>query len=99
MPRTAALALASLLTACGPATADTATPEPPTPQRTAQLAEPDVADTTDEPIQASEDRPGVQTIKFDGDEPEPPTDSVRAAPKRPPIPRFQLFGTRPTDGP
>lgn len=42
----------------------------------------------------------AQVIEFTGDdaEPEPPS-QIRSAPKRPPIPSFKLYGTRPDDGP
>ena len=41
---------------------------------------------------------GEFTFSGDDADPEPPT-QIRSPPKRPPIPSFQLFGTRPTDGP
>lgn len=42
----------------------------------------------------------AQVITFSGDDAdaEPPA-QIRSPPKRPPLPSFQLFGTRPTDGP
>ncbi len=41
----------------------------------------------------------AQTISFADDADPEPTMQVQAAPKRPPIPRFRLFGTREQDGP
>lgn len=43
--------------------------------------------------------PAAQTISFADDADPEPTTQVQAAPKRPPIPRFRLFGTRENDGP
>lgn len=41
-----------------------------------------------------------QTITFGEDDVESePTTQIRSAPKRPPIPSFELFGTRKGDGP
>ncbi|MDC0719155.1 hypothetical protein [Nannocystis bainbridge] len=42
----------------------------------------------------------AQVITFSGDDADPePSTQIRSPPKRPPIPSFQLYGTRPTDGP
>lgn len=84
-------ALALLLTACAHAgpPEPTAAPAPIVATAAPSPAE-DPAPSTDPTV--------AQRIEFDGDEPEPPP-LIRAAPKRPPLPRMQLFGTRPTDGP
>lgn len=70
-----------------------AAPAPaPTPTPSAASA-PAPAAAGDPPVTA-------QVITFDGDEAAPePTTPIRSAPRRPPIPAFQLFGTRPGDGP
>lgn len=87
------LALVLLLTACGHRAADTPRPVAPSPPPTepAQPAKP----TTPPPVAT---RP-TESLTFDDDADPEPTTQIQAAPKRPPLPRFQLFGTRSTDGP
>lgn len=94
----AALFLALVLTACGHtarAEEGTEAPEPAEPpqERPQREAEAEV----EAPFEKD---PTAQVITFSGDDadPEPPT-QIRSPPKRPPIPSFQLFGTRSTDGP
>ncbi|MEZ4383017.1 MAG: hypothetical protein R3A79_16945 [Nannocystaceae bacterium] len=50
--------------------------------------------------QASTGEGGPETITFDGEDADPElATQIRSAPKRPSIPAFRLFGTRPGDGP
>jgi hypothetical protein len=89
MHRARLLLLACLPIGCGPPQATTRTPEDPAPSVAMRSpAAPAPAPTID-----------AQTISFADDaDPEPAT-QIQGAPKRPPLPRFQLFGTRPNDGP
>lgn len=91
----AALALVLLAPAIGCGHAGGAdSPTPPEPVMAEVMAEVSPAPA---PVAAPA---GAQVIVFDGDEPEAePTTLVRSAPKRAPIPAFQLFGTRAGDGP
>ncbi len=41
----------------------------------------------------------AQTISFTDDNELEPATQIQGAPKRPPLPRFRLFGTRDNDGP
>lgn len=45
------------------------------------------------------ERTAAQTISFADDADPEPTTHIQGQPKRPPIPRFRLFGTRDGDGP
>jgi len=100
-----ALALVAAATACshksaqtnepghllpGHAAADPASPVVPD----AAAEDPGPAPAQDTPIQT-----GAQKVTFDDDTDPEPTTQVQGAPKRPPIPRFKLFGTRESDGP
>jgi hypothetical protein len=53
-----------------------------------EAAEPGEAQVASQQIDFAEDDLGAG-----------PTTEIRGAPKRPPLPRFQLFGTRAGDGP
>ena len=89
----AALALVALALALGCGHAGGADPSTP-PEPVVAAASPAPPPT---PVAAPT---GAQVIVFDGDEPEAePTTLVRSAPKRAPIPAFQLFGTRAGDVP
>lgn len=93
MHRARLLLLACLPIGCGPPQATTRTPEDPAPSVAMRSATP--PPVTPAPAPTSE----TQTISFADDaDPEPAT-QIQGAPKRPPLPRFQLFGTRPNDGP
>ncbi|WAS98062.1 hypothetical protein [Nannocystis punicea] len=96
----AALLLALVLTACGHTSGAREVAEAPEP------AEPQGGPTEEVEVEAevaatpAKPDPNAQVITFSGDDadPEPPT-QIRSPPKRPPIPSFQLFGTRSSDGP
>lgn len=93
--RIVTLALALLLPACGHTAAVAAPPADPepAPSQVAAVA-PEPESTPASPAVA------VRTITFGDDELDPgPSTPIRSAPKRPPIPSFQLFGTRAGDGP
>lgn len=94
------LALGLLLAGCSHAAADARPPEPPTPGPAATMRTPP-AKGVDGP--AAEDGPDeaapAQQVTFGDDADAEPTSQVRGAPKRPPLPRFRLFGTREDDGP
>lgn len=86
------IALVLLLPACRHAPAIARAPAVLEPMDVAADADPE-PDADDAPVAA-------QAISFDEDELEPgPSTPIRGAPKRPPIPSFQLFGTRAGDGP
>lgn len=96
MPARAVLFVALVLSACGHTSRAgevAEAPEPVEPPKEQAQREVEVE------APAKKD-PTAQVITFSGDDadPEPPT-QIRSPPKRPPIPSFQLFGTRPTDGP
>ncbi len=99
-PWTAALALSvlALAAACGHGgAAPSVAPEPAAAPPLATPAEP-----APEPAPAPAPAPvaSAQVITFGEDEPDSePTQHIRSAPKREPIPAFQLFGTRKGDGP
>ena len=95
----AALLLALVLPACGHASGAREVAEAPEPERPREEAMPEIEAEAPTTPSARQD-PKAQVITFSGDDadPEPPT-QIRSPPKRPPIPSFQLFGTRPTDGP
>ncbi len=82
------LSLIVLVLACDRRSAEVRPPEPPV-----------VAPTPDEVVSTSPGPVGPQTISFADDADPEPTTLVQAAPKRPPMPRFRLFGTRESDGP
>lgn len=89
--RVSVLLLALLSLACRRGTADAATsaaPEAPGPVAAEEVEPEEIAATT---------QPVAQTITFSAD-PESAT-QIQGAPKRPPLPRFRLFGTRAGDGP
>lgn len=78
---------------CGRRPVATQPPEraEPAPEATATPAAEDLA-TSPGPA-------APQSVSFADDADPEPTTMVQAAPKRPPIPRFRLFGTRENDGP
>ncbi|WP_434427394.1 hypothetical protein [Nannocystis pusilla] len=96
MPARAVLFLALVLIACGHTSrvgevAETPEPVGPTQEQAQREAEAEAP---------AEKDPTAQVITFSGDDADPePATQIRSPPKRPPIPSFQLFGTRPTDGP
>lgn len=86
------LSLIVIVLGCDRRSAETTPPEPgpvtaPTPGQ-------DERELATSPAPA-----GSQTISFADDAEPEPTTLVQAAPKRPPLPRFRLFGTRENDGP
>ncbi|MDC0674490.1 hypothetical protein [Nannocystis radixulma] len=93
-----ALLLALVLAACAHRGASPEVQDAPDPPATTLETREDAA----EPAAPAPTKAGAtaQVITFSGDDadPEPPT-QIRSPPKRPPIPSFQLFGTRPSDGP
>lgn len=93
---TACLLLAFSLAGCAHGAASPSAPAAP------EVA-PDVAASeapAEEPAPPPTDSPrATQTISFADDIEAGPTTEVRSAPQRPPIPSFQLFGTRAGDGP
>ncbi len=100
--RTARTLLLALLTiGCGRPRADTHAPEAVAPE---PASTPEVVTPGGDPPAAEEAAPSgepsaPQSISFADDADPEPTTQVQAAPKRPPIPRFRLFGTRENDGP
>jgi hypothetical protein len=94
-----ALFLALVLTACGHNTGAREVAEAPEPAEPPQEESPEAVEAEVAATSAKPD-PNAQVITFSGDDadPEPPT-QIRSPPKRPPIPSFQLFGTRSSDGP
>ena len=91
--RVSVLLLAALALACRRGTADAATstaPEAPGPVAAEEVEAEEIAAATGH-------QPVAQTITFSAD-PESAT-QIQGAPKRPPLPRFRLFGTRDGDGP
>lgn len=99
------LVLTLLIAGCGRRGADTHAPEP----EPAVAPEPDAApvpagaeaaaEGAEEAAPAGAAVAPTQTVSFADDADPEPTTQVQAAPKRPPIPRFRLFGTRENDGP
>lgn len=88
--RARTLLLTLLIVGCGHPTATTRAPEPDRAAELAAARPVDLAPATDE---------RAQTISFADDaDPEPAT-QIQGPPKRPPLPRFRLFGTRDHDGP
>lgn len=82
-----------MILGCGHA-ADGRAAEPPAPV----VREPASVETEAVPVR--EDRVATQQIDFaEGNVDAGPTTQIRGAPKRPPLPRFKLFGTREGDGP
>jgi hypothetical protein len=53
----------------------------------------------DDATPATAERTAAQTISFADDAAPEPATQIQGAPKRPPLPRFRLFGTRESDGP
>lgn len=89
------IALVLLLPGCGPSVAGArASVVPGAGPAAASLATPpERGDATGGPT-------GAQAITFGDDDVETePTTQIRSAPRRPPIPSFELFGTRKSDGP
>jgi hypothetical protein len=85
--------LVHLAIGCGHPTADTRPPELPAPAPVPPTpAADDAAPVTAAPSVA-------QTISFTDDNELEPATQIQGAPKRPPLPRFRLFGTRDNDGP
>ncbi|MCY1005426.1 hypothetical protein OV079_07550 [Nannocystis pusilla] len=101
MPARAVLFLALVLIACGHTSRlgeeAAEAPEPVGPPQDQAKGEVEAEVEVEAPAKQA---PTAQVITFSGDDadPEPPA-QIRSPPKRPPIPSFQLFGTRPTDGP
>jgi hypothetical protein len=97
-PARPALLLALVLAACAHRSASPEALDVPDPPATTLETHEDAA----EPAAPAAPKAGAtaQVITFSGDDadPEPPT-QIRSPPKRPPIPSFQLYGTRPSDGP
>lgn len=105
MPAQAVLFLALVLIACGHTSRvgeeAAEAPEPVGPPQEQAKGEVGVEAEVEVEVEApAKQDPTAQVITFSGDDadPEPPA-QIRSPPKRPPIPSFQLFGTRPTDGP
>jgi hypothetical protein len=69
------------------------------PEPTATPVADEPSDPAEEAAPASIAVAPTQTVSFADDADPEPTTQVQAAPKRPPIPRFRLFGTRENDGP
>lgn len=91
------ISLVLLLLGCGHGSAGP--PAAPEPGPAAASLHAAAADRVD-PAPASGGPTGAQTIIFGEDDVESePTTQIRSAPKRPPIPSFELFGTRKGDGP
>lgn len=91
------LLFALLTVGCARPTADTHAPDLPGPTPALAASSPVVAD--DDAAAPTGERSDAQTITFADDaDPEPAT-QIQGAPKRPPLPRFRLFGTRDHDGP
>lgn len=88
------LLLALLSVGCGPPRAQTQAPGAPLP--TLATRSPQAADA---PATANETTVHAQTISFADDADPEPTTQIQGAPRRPPLPRFRLFGTRANDGP
>jgi len=94
-PRSFRLIPLVLILGCAHAPAEVAQAPAPAP-----VAREPGAPEHDEAVPASEARVATQQIDFaEGDVDAGPTTQVRGAPKRPPLPRFKLFGTREGDGP
>lgn len=92
-PRPAASPPAPIATPAAEATADAPTAPPTAPG--SEAADLDESETRPVAVATA----GAQQVTFDDDaDPEPAT-QVQSAPKRPPMPRFKLFGTREGDGP
>lgn len=93
-PRSAPLFMLALSLGCARPTTDTTAPGPAT--ASAALSPPVDAEV-EQTAAVTGDQPVAQTITFSAD-PESAT-QIQGAPKRPPLPRFRLFGTRASDGP
>ncbi|MBK7828987.1 hypothetical protein [Nannocystis sp.] len=104
------LLLTVMTIGCGRPGVETRSPELSGRAEDAEVAAENMAVAAEDPEVAVEDtavaaddavRAGgaAQTISFADDADPEPTTQVQAAPKRPPIPRFRLFGTREQDGP
>jgi len=85
------LLLALLTVGCGRPRADTRAPEAAAEAAGVPVGHEAAALASAEPV--------VQSVSFADDADPEPTTQVQAAPKRPPLPRFRLFGTRENDGP
>ncbi len=93
------LFFALLAVGCGRPMADSHAPEAPDPAPVPATPAVESASATDDAAPATAERTAAQTISFADDaDPEPAT-QIQGAPKRPPLPRFRLFGTRESDGP
>ena len=93
--RVSVLLLALLSLACRRDTAASTAPEAPGPVAAEEVEAEEVE--AEEIAAATGHQPAAQTITFSAD-PESAT-QIQGAPKRPPLPRFRLFGTRAGDGP
>lgn len=96
-PRSAPLFVLALSLGCARPTADTTAPETPGPATASAALPLPVDEWVEETAAVAGDQPVAQTITFSAD-PESAT-QIQGAPKRPPLPRFRLFGTRASDGP
>jgi len=93
-----ALLLALLLAAC--AHRDAAQDATDAPDPPAVTHEPPQDEPEPEAPAPAKPGPTAQVITFSGDDADPePTTQIRSPPKRPPLPSFQLYGTRTGDGP
>lgn len=95
--RVSVLLLALLSLACRRGTAASTAPEAPGPVAAPPAAVAAEGVEGEEIAAATGHQPVAQTITFSAD-PESAT-QIQGAPKRPPLPRFRLFGTRDGDGP
>jgi outer membrane protein OmpA-like peptidoglycan-associated protein len=107
LPLALALVAVTAAAACGHKSAPTSEP----PEHAASPAVPAPADPAEDPesAPATEQDTAIQTgektaskdqqVTFDDDADPEPTTQIQGAPKRPPMPRFKLFGTREGDGP
>ncbi len=103
--RPARMLLLALALGCGRPVADSHPPDAPgaAPVPAEVEAAPVDAAAPDEaaPTEAAPagERTAAQTISFADDTDPEPTPHIQGQPKRPPLPRFRLFGTRDGDGP
>lgn len=110
LPLALALVAVTAAAACGHKSAPTSEP-PEHAASPAVPADPAPADPAEDPesAPATEQDTAIQTgektaskdqqVTFDDDADPEPTTQIQGAPKRPPMPRFKLFGTREGDGP
>lgn len=104
-----AVTAAATTAACGHKSAPTTEPPEHVAASPAVPAEPEAAEVANDPEAPPEQDTPIQTgektatknqqVTFDDDADPEPTTQIQGAPKRPPMPRFKLFGTREGDGP